>query len=210
VSGVAWYDVDVSLNSAPWAPWYSGTRERTATYVGNPGNRYRFRIRAADTLGNMSAYLVSDEVAIAAQEQPTPVTPTPEPPRPADPQPKLTSSRLRGTTLTLRGTVGTSAGSGQVKLTWQATVRRKRFTIRRKATVRNGSFAAKLRIPAKAHAARKAILTLAYAGRTSRLTLKFRMPRGKNTIGRSVDVLSDLMAANPEPRGMVNQVRWLP
>jgi predicted nuclease of predicted toxin-antitoxin system len=36
------------------------------------------------------------------------------------------------------------------------------------------------------------------------------MPRAKNTMGRYVEVLGALMTANPEPRALANQVRWLP
>lgn len=42
------------------------------------------------------------------------------------------------------------------------------------------------------------------------LTSDISMPRAKNTIGRYVETLGALMAANPEPRAMVDQVRWLP
>jgi hypothetical protein len=42
------------------------------------------------------------------------------------------------------------------------------------------------------------------------LTSDTSLPRAENAIGRYVEVLSALMAANPEARAMVNQVRWLP
>jgi predicted nuclease of predicted toxin-antitoxin system len=41
------------------------------------------------------------------------------------------------------------------------------------------------------------------------LTSDASMPRAKNTIGRYVEALSALMTANPEPRAVANQVRWL-
>lgn len=42
------------------------------------------------------------------------------------------------------------------------------------------------------------------------LTSDASMPRARNSIGRYIEVLSTLMTANPEPRALVNQVRWLP
>jgi len=42
------------------------------------------------------------------------------------------------------------------------------------------------------------------------LTSDSSMPRGKNTIGRYVDTLRQLMDANPGARALANQVRWLP
>ena len=41
------------------------------------------------------------------------------------------------------------------------------------------------------------------------LTSDASMPRARNTIGRFVEALAALMAAHPDPRGLVNQVRWL-
>lgn len=36
------------------------------------------------------------------------------------------------------------------------------------------------------------------------------MPRGKDSIGLYVRTLSELMQANPGPRALENQIRWLP
>lgn len=42
------------------------------------------------------------------------------------------------------------------------------------------------------------------------LTSDASMPRGKSTISLYARALQALMAANPGPRPLVNQVRWLP
>jgi predicted nuclease of predicted toxin-antitoxin system len=42
------------------------------------------------------------------------------------------------------------------------------------------------------------------------LTSDSSMPRGKQTIGEYVDCLGELMEANPGPRALAHQVRWLP
>jgi len=42
------------------------------------------------------------------------------------------------------------------------------------------------------------------------LTSDSSMPRGKGTVGLYVRTLEALMDANPGPRALANQVRWLP
>jgi predicted nuclease of predicted toxin-antitoxin system len=42
------------------------------------------------------------------------------------------------------------------------------------------------------------------------LTSDSSLPRGRGSIGRYVEILRSLMAANPGERALANQVRWLP
>jgi putative cell wall-binding protein/spore germination protein YaaH len=59
-TGVAWYDVQVSVDGGAWTAWLTHTTATTATYLGQNGHGYAFRVRAADGKGNVGAFNVSD------------------------------------------------------------------------------------------------------------------------------------------------------
>lgn len=63
-SGIAGYDVEVSVDGGEFQPWLAGTTSTSATYAGTPGRRYRFRARASDVSGLLSGWAVSGEVAV--------------------------------------------------------------------------------------------------------------------------------------------------
>ncbi len=50
-SGVASYDVHVSVDGGPFTPWLTATSEVRATFVGLPGRRYAFASVARDRVG---------------------------------------------------------------------------------------------------------------------------------------------------------------
>ena len=51
-SGVASYDILVSVDDAPFTTWLPGTRDTSATYNGSVGHRYAFASVATDNVGN--------------------------------------------------------------------------------------------------------------------------------------------------------------
>jgi hypothetical protein len=160
-AGVASYDVEVSVDGGPFVPWLTATPRTSAAYVGTAGSRYRFRVRAIDALGNVSAFVDSEETVVAGPPT-APVPPQDDSrPRTATPRLTLTSSRRSGRRLRIRGTVG-AAADGRVTLTWSATVARRRHRVRTSARVRGGSFAATVRIPPEARSARRARLVVRF------------------------------------------------
>lgn len=54
-SGVAWFDVFVSDNGGPFAPFVTGTAELSATFMGEAGHTYTFYTIAVDGAGNREA-----------------------------------------------------------------------------------------------------------------------------------------------------------
>ena len=58
-SGVVSCDVQVSIDGGAWSAWLTGTKARSATYLGRDGHGYAFRVRARDGKGNVSAWTVS-------------------------------------------------------------------------------------------------------------------------------------------------------
>ena len=54
------YDVQVSVDGGPWSTWLDGTARTSATYRGDDGHGYAFRVRARDTKGHWSPWDVSD------------------------------------------------------------------------------------------------------------------------------------------------------
>jgi len=57
-SGIAWFDVQVSVDGGPWKAWLTHVKVTSATYLGAQGHGYAFRVRAADGRGNVSAFNV--------------------------------------------------------------------------------------------------------------------------------------------------------
>jgi spore germination protein YaaH len=55
-SGIAFYDVQVSVNGGAWAPWMTRTKLTSSLYPGVDGRTYVFRVRATDVHGNVSAF----------------------------------------------------------------------------------------------------------------------------------------------------------
>ncbi len=64
-SGVASYDVQVSVDGGPWAGWLTGTTAASGTYLGSDNHGYAFRARARDGKGNVSAWNVASVYAQA-------------------------------------------------------------------------------------------------------------------------------------------------
>ena len=54
-SGLASFDIFVSVDDGPFAPWLQATKVRGAVYRGEPGRRYAFYSTAVDVAGNREA-----------------------------------------------------------------------------------------------------------------------------------------------------------
>jgi hypothetical protein len=172
-AGVASYDVEVSLNGAPYTAWISATTAASATYVGSPGNRYRFRVRARDGFGNVSPFIASDhEIEIAAAPPTGGATSKPPPSARQTPDMRLVATTRKGRYLRIRGLVAIDA-TGEIAIASTARGKTGRYAAR----IRSGSFQARLALPKRA---RKTRLTLRYPGdarfapQTIRLTVRAR------------------------------------
>ncbi|NJD26926.1 MAG: hypothetical protein FIA92_01355 [Chloroflexi bacterium] len=65
-STVVGYDLQVSTDGGAWTGWLSGTKATSATYPGQHGSTYAFRVRATDSHGNVSAWQPIDPAATVA------------------------------------------------------------------------------------------------------------------------------------------------
>jgi hypothetical protein len=54
-SGIAGYDIYVSTNGGPWAPWQLDTTNTTALFPGAYANSYAFYSVAYDAVGNVES-----------------------------------------------------------------------------------------------------------------------------------------------------------
>ena len=57
-SGLAWFDVQVSIDGGAWKAWLTHVTVTSAMYQGVQGHGYAFRVRAADGRGNVSPFNV--------------------------------------------------------------------------------------------------------------------------------------------------------
>jgi len=55
-SGVASYDVQVSVDGGAWTTWLAGTKATSGVYLGSDNHGYAFRVRARDGKRNVSAW----------------------------------------------------------------------------------------------------------------------------------------------------------
>ncbi len=58
-SGIASYDVQVSIDGGPWADWLTATAATSDVWLGQDGHGYAFRTRGRDTRGNVSPWTVT-------------------------------------------------------------------------------------------------------------------------------------------------------
>ena len=74
-SGIAFFNIYVSVNGGPFTAWITNTTLQAAVYNGTPNNTYAFYSRATDVAGNQeTAHAGSDaQTATTAQANPPPV-----------------------------------------------------------------------------------------------------------------------------------------
>ena len=165
-AGVGSFDVDVSTDAGPFVPWLTATSLTSSAYDGARGSRYRFRVRATDSFGNVSQYVVSPEIAIGASAPPK--GGDDDGPggggggginRPARQSPKLKITRVgdKGRRLTVRGTVARAA-NGKVTAVWRGRANR---GARGSTYAKRRAFRLVLRLPAHTHRGR---LNVTYLG----------------------------------------------
>ncbi|HYN49230.1 MAG TPA: glycosyl hydrolase family 18 protein, partial [Candidatus Nanopelagicales bacterium] len=58
-SGIAGFDVEVSVDGGAWTDWLVRTKATSGLYLGSDNHGYAFRVRARDGKGNLSAWNVS-------------------------------------------------------------------------------------------------------------------------------------------------------
>jgi hypothetical protein len=165
-TAVATFDLEVAINDGPFSPWLTRTTQTTAVYSGSAGARYRFRIRAADLLGNVSAYLVSEELTVTAPTRGPGGPPTGPPPgsnRRPSPELKITRVNRTGPRLRVRGTVALGA-NGKVEARWSAHARGRRRTAHASTYAQLRSFNVTIRLPPSARKAKRAVLAITYVG----------------------------------------------
>jgi hypothetical protein len=162
-STVAHFDVESSVDGAPWVRWLTSTPVTGAAYRGDVGHRYRFRVRATDNLGNASGWLESTETTIA--DPPT----APSPPSTTSTSTKVTPKlALAGvkrtrTAVTVQGSVD-AAATGNVTVSYSTKIGRTTYRSRLVAKLDHGQFKATLRLAAKARRARRGTVEVRYDG----------------------------------------------
>jgi hypothetical protein len=169
-STIAAYDVEVAIDGGAWTPWLTSGSQTQATYAGAANHRYRFRVRAIDALGNVSAWLESGETTVTDPPSATPVRPDNPivipPPTLARKTPTLRLARISRTKtrITITGRVDRTA-TGRVTLGYSAKVKRKTHKARTvTARVGRGRFSATIKLPAKLRSPRRGTLAIRYGG----------------------------------------------
>lgn len=111
-SGVAAYDVFVSVDGGPMVLWLQSTQQTSATYTGVPGHSYGFATRGVDRAGNAGAIprAAQTETVVAA-----PGTPTPTPQPTATPTSTPVAATLVGGRVL--NPLGTPVGNASVSIT---------------------------------------------------------------------------------------------
>jgi hypothetical protein len=175
-AGVTGYATQVSVDGGPWNAWTSGS-STSASYDGEGGHRYRFRVQATDGYGNTSAWVESGDVTVASPAPPPgpitgpvgPVTPTqpPTPTTPTTPQRspalKITAAKYDSKTrrVTLTGTLASHA-TGRVKVTLTVKQGKKTKRLTSTVTASKGRFTARFKLSSRSQRATR--VTAAYAG----------------------------------------------
>jgi hypothetical protein len=158
-AGVRDFDVEISANDGPYVPWLTATSSTSATYAGTPGTRYRFRVRAADRLGNTSPYVISDEVRVLDTTAEHPVAPPPDPPAKSSPGLRVRTIARHGARIQV---VGTLSRRAVAPITFSLRGRVGRRPVKRSAKTfpQAGRFEVSLRVPRGT----SGILTIRYEG----------------------------------------------
>jgi hypothetical protein len=167
-SGVAHYDVEVSRDGHAFTTWLTATTQRSDTYAGSLGSRYRFRVRAADSMGNLSDYVTSSEVSLVPPATPPPPGESTPPDHPdsvvvTSPGLRLTAVKRKGKLVSVRGVIARLLDSS-LAVSYTAKVANRTYTARRVAHAFGGRFTTTLRIPRPALRARRGLLVIRYPG----------------------------------------------
>jgi hypothetical protein len=170
-STVAHYDTEASVDGGAWSPWITTTTVGHAIYVATVDHRYRFRVRATDSLGNTSGWVESADVAIAdppADDRDRPTDPggdgtTGTAPSKAAPRLTLSTIKRTRTRVAVAGRVDVSA-TGGVTVTYTTKAGRRTYRSRLFTGFKNGRFKLTLALPAKARSQKRGTLEIKYRG----------------------------------------------
>ena len=160
-SGVRDFDVDVAIDGGDFVPWLGATNQTSATFLGDPGHRYVFRVRATDLLGNSSGHLSSGEVSVV--DAPPGGDAGPRDPERRTATLDIKRVKRRGSVLHLSGTLPADA-FGRITATWRGRVGRRRLTAQARRYPRNGRFRMFVELPSRWRKARAGRLTVTFAG----------------------------------------------
>ncbi len=96
-SGIAFYDIYVSVDGGPFTPLLTGTTQTATTFTGQVGHRYGFYSVATDNLGHRQPTPTAAQAAISLVAPPplSPPPPSPPPPPPSPPPPLPPSAPVR-------------------------------------------------------------------------------------------------------------------
>jgi serine protease AprX len=170
-SAISHYDVEAAVDGGPWSPWITATTLTQATYHATAGHRYRFRVRATDTLSNTAAWVESAEVTVADSSPPTtdpnpatgnPITITPLPQK-AVPRLMLASAKKTRAGVLVLGSANRDA-TGGVTVSYTTRAARRIYRARLFVAFRAGRFRAALDLPAAARRQRRGTVEIAYRG----------------------------------------------
>jgi hypothetical protein len=165
-SGVARYDLETSADYGGWTRWLTGTTTTNAIYLGAAGHRYRFRVRATDTLGNTSAWVESTDAKITDETSSPPTGDNTQVTTKSSPRLTLASVKRGRAGIAVAGRID-SAATGGVTITYSTTAGRKTLRARRYASLaRGGRFRASLPLGAKARSTRRGTVAITYRGDT--------------------------------------------
>jgi hypothetical protein len=169
-SAIAHYELEHSTNGGPWTPWLASTTQTNATLAATPNRRYRFRVRATDSLGHTSPWVESTEATVV---EPTTAPPTDPNPGGGDPTPskttpdlKLTRVKRTRTGLSIDGRTAASA-TGTVTVTYTTKLGRKTYRARRTARLTRGRWKTTLKLAASARKPTRGTVELKYRGDAS-------------------------------------------
>jgi hypothetical protein len=162
-AGLANTLLEVSTDNGAFAPWRTDPAG-AATYPGEAGRTYVFRLVASDTAGNIAS---TTSGVVTVNRPVATVTPTATPTVPAEPR-VPSGLRIRSTTFTrTRVTVSGSVSggvTGTVRATFTARAGGRTRTVTRTATLRGRFFTLRLPLPRALRAARRGRITVSYAG----------------------------------------------
>jgi hypothetical protein len=165
-SGVTRFDIESNVNGGPFSPWLTATTATSGQLAVTTGNRYRVRVRATDTLGNTSPFVLSDEVPVAgtgdqsSAPPPNPADNHPPASRAQSPQLRIAAVRMKGRRLIVRGSVATGA-SGKIAGVWIGRVQGSRRSARSNTYAHLRGFRLAFDLPRRA---RRGRLTVTYVG----------------------------------------------
>ena len=144
-SGVGSFDIETSIDGAPFSTWLSGTDASGATHETASGHVYVWRVRARDKLGQLGAWTTSASLSVVGVSRPA--APAAHPPATPSGVRIVRIARLRKPTrLALTGVIAVGARGG-IYVTVRLRRGASRKTLSAIASPRSGRWRLTLRVP---------------------------------------------------------------